>query len=126
MHDNRRQFIFYFDQGANVFAVFTLNTQPIRENQVGDWNSHSRIFTQVEVGNHLELAFKRYTRNMASRRGQRVCRKLANHRIGKQRAKLACKIYPLTLTVVFRVRVKDVSSVPRPVARDNRDMRAVD
>ena len=83
MHDNRRQFIFYFGQGANVLDIFALNTQPIRENQIGDWNSRSRVFAQVAIVNRLKLTFVRYVRNTALRRGQRICRKVAIHRIGK-------------------------------------------
>ena len=68
MHDNRRQLVRYFGQNANVLDIFALNTQPIRENQIRDWNSGNRIFAQVAIVNHLELA---------------LVRKVAIHRIGK-------------------------------------------
>ena len=83
MHDNRRQFIFYFGQGANVLDIFALNAQPIRENKIGDWDSLSRIFAQVARVNRLKLAFVCYVRNRALRREQRIFRKVAAHRIRK-------------------------------------------
>ena len=83
MHDNRRQFIFYFGQGANVLDIFALNTQPIRENQIGDWNSRSRIFAQAAIVNRLKPTFGRFVRNTALRREQRIYRKVAIHRMRK-------------------------------------------
>ena len=68
MHDNRRQFIVYFSQDANVLDIFALNAQPIRENQIVDRNSRSRIFTQVAIVNRVKSTFER---------------KLAIHRIGE-------------------------------------------
>ena len=68
MHHNRRQFICYFGQDANVFDILALNTQPIRENKIADRNSHSRIFAQAAIVNHFKSTF---------------ARKVAIHRIGK-------------------------------------------
>jgi len=63
-----------------VLDIFALNTQPIRENKFGDRNSRSRIFAQVARVNRLKLAFVCNVRNMALRRKQRICRKVAIHR----------------------------------------------
>jgi hypothetical protein len=83
VHDNRRQFIFHFGQGANMLDIFALNTQPIRENQIGDRNSHSRIFSQVAIVNCLKLNFVRIVLSTALHRKQRRCREVAIHGIGR-------------------------------------------
>ncbi len=96
MHDNRRQFIFYFGQDANVFDILAFNTQPIRENQVADRNSRSRIFAQIAIVYGLKPT---------------LAHKFAIHRIGKWGARLTGKVYLLTFSV---------STIPRPAAPDNR------
>ena len=80
MHDNRRQFIVYFSQGANVLGIFAFNAQPISENEIGDRNSRSRIFTKVEIVNRMQPPFMRYVRNTTLGAWRRVGREVAIHR----------------------------------------------